>query len=329
MAEINREIHNKIHKQANNDLYNGSNTCACSKVDNKAHNNTCSNVQTLQQRRRTRALRIIRRWRLLDDEFMKRCLKDNLEAVQCILRIIMENNSLVVTAVKIEDTIPSLSGHGVRLDVRATDAGGRKYNIEVQRSDKGADRKRARFNSSLLDLDSLPKGAGYEQLPETYVIFITENDVLKHGQARYHIERMICEANELFNDGEHIIYVNGAYEGDDDIGKLMNDFRSSSPDTMLLEPLREVVNRYKNNPEEVADMCREMELWSDEERREGRAEGRREGRAEGIVEGRAAGEGLLASLMKLLRADRRDSDIDLALSDTEARQRLYLEYHLI
>ncbi len=37
--------------------------------------------------RHERALQIIRRWRLLDDSFMKRCLKDNIPAVECILRI--------------------------------------------------------------------------------------------------------------------------------------------------------------------------------------------------------------------------------------------------
>lgn len=39
----------------------------------------------LKERRHQRALHIIRRWRLLDDEFMKRCLKDNIPAVECIL----------------------------------------------------------------------------------------------------------------------------------------------------------------------------------------------------------------------------------------------------
>ncbi len=269
-----------------------------------------------QTKRHQRALHIIKRWRLMDDEFMKRCLKDNIPAVECILRIIMEQPDLHVLTVHIEDTIPNLLGHGIRMDVHAVDAAGTEYDIEVQRADKGAGVKRARFNSSLLDLNSLKKGNTYDQLPESYVIFITEHDVLEHGLARYHINRVIEELNQRFDDGEHIIYVNGAYEGQDDIGKLMNDFRSATAENMIWEPLKEVVDRYKNNPEEVAEMCAELEKWSLEERQEGRAEGRTEGAEQ------------LATLLKLLQADGRLQDISLALENQEARQKLYRDYHI-
>ncbi len=96
----------------------------------------------------------------------------------------------------------------------------------------------------------------------------------------------------------------------------MNDFRSSKVDDMILESLKETVNRYKNNPREVAAMCADLEKWSMDERPEGRAEGRAEG-AE-----------LLARLLKLLQAEGRTDDVKLALEDKEARERLYKEYHL-
>ena len=57
----------------------------------------------------------------------------------------------------------------------------RAYNVEVQRSDSGAVAKRARYNSSLLDANLTRKGDAYDALNETYVIFITENDVLRGG----------------------------------------------------------------------------------------------------------------------------------------------------
>lgn len=54
------------------------------------------------------------------------------------------------------------------------DLTGRVYNIEIQRSDSGADVKRARYNSSLIDANVTEPGESYEKLNETYVIFITE-----------------------------------------------------------------------------------------------------------------------------------------------------------
>lgn len=134
----------------------------------------------------------------------------------------------------------------------------------------------------------------------------------RHTLALQNVNRIIEELSRPFNDGEHIIYVNGDYGGSDDIGKPMNDFRSSKVDDMILEPLKETVNRYKNNPREMTAMCADLEKWSMDERSEGRAEG-----AE-----------LLARLLKLLQAEGRTDDVRLALEDKEARERLYKEYHL-
>ena len=67
------------------------------------------------------------------------------------------------------------------MDILAVDSNNRIYNIEIQRSDRGADAKRARYNSSLIDANMTEAGDKYDALTETYVIFITENDVLKAG----------------------------------------------------------------------------------------------------------------------------------------------------
>lgn len=45
---------------------------------------------------------------------------------------------------------------------------------------------------------------------------------MKNGRAVYRIDRYIDMDDEkvLFGDGSHILYVNGEYRGDDDMGKL-------------------------------------------------------------------------------------------------------------
>lgn len=75
--------------------------------------------------------------------------------------------------------LQNLQGRSVRLDILAVDEAGRIYNVEVQRSDRGAEAKRARYNSSLIDANVTEPGDAYEKLNETYVIFITEHDVLR------------------------------------------------------------------------------------------------------------------------------------------------------
>ncbi len=143
----------------------------------------------------------------------------------------------------------------------ATDSASIKYNIEIQRSDKGAGQKRARYNSSMLDARLLQKGDDFDDLPETYVIFITENDVIGEGLPLYPVERYISVTGERFDDGAHIIYVNGAYRDDSLVGKLMHDFSCANPDEMYYDVLANKVRFLKESKEGVAEIgrasCRE------------------------------------------------------------------------
>lgn len=127
--------------------------------------------------------------------------------------------------------------------------------MEVQRSEKGAGVRRARYHSSVMDVENLNAGEDFDKLPETYVIFITETDIYKKGLPFYSIERINVSLNEPFEDGEHILYVNGAYRGDDEIGKLMHDFSCSNPDDMINSDMAEVARYYKENEEGCNRSC--------------------------------------------------------------------------
>lgn len=80
----------------------------------------------------------------------------------------------------------------------------------------------------------------------------------------YPIERINTALGKPFNDDEHILYVNGAYVGDSEIGRLMHDFRCSNADEMFCKPLAEKTKYYKENPRGVSDMCKLMEDRLDE-----------------------------------------------------------------
>ena len=147
--------------------------------------------------------------------------------------------------------------------------------MEIQREDKGADPHRARYHSSVLDVENLDAGQDFKQLPETYTIFITEKDVYGLGKPIYRIERMNLDTGKPFGDGEHILYVNGEYRGDSDIGKLMHDFNCTDADDMNFELMAERTRYLKENPEGVEQMCKVIEDMRKEEREEGIKEGMR------------------------------------------------------
>ncbi len=221
-------------------------------------------------------LRRLRGFRLLDDDFLTKCFEGDPKYIQLVLRIVLEMPDLVVVDVRTQVFVENLLHRSVRLDIVATDSAGRKINVEIQRSDKGAGRKRARYNSSMMDANLLRKGADFAELPETYVVFITEHDVIGDGQPLYKVERYISGSNKKFEDGSHIVYVNGAYRDETPIGKLMHDFSCTDPANMHYEMLAERVRFFKESKEGIAIMCKVMEDMRNESLREGMREGMRE-----------------------------------------------------
>lgn len=162
------------------------------------------------------------------------------------------------------------------MDAYATDAAGKKYDIEVQRADRGAGPHRARYHSSIMDVENLDKGEPFDSLPDTYTIFITEKDFFGVGEPIYQIQRMNLTTGESFDDGAYILYVNGEYRGDSALGMLMHDFNCMDADEMQIELLAQSTRYLKESPEGVREMCREMEIMRDKSRAEGELKRARE-----------------------------------------------------
>lgn len=214
-------------------------------------------------------LQRLRGFRLLDDDFFTKCFEGNTECIELILSIVLDKTDLKVINARTQVFLANLLNRSVRLDVLATDSAGRKYNIEIQRADKGAGRKRARYNSSMMDANLLKKSEDFETLPETFIIFITENDVIGREKPIYRIERCFLETGEKFGDGSHIVYVNGAYRDETPIGKLMHDFSCINPSDMYYDVLANRVRFFKETKEGIAVMCKVMEDMRNQTLKEG------------------------------------------------------------
>ena len=111
-------------------------------------------------RRHQEDLQRLRNFRLMDDDFMTKCFESDPRYIQLVLRIVLDKPDLEVTDVRTQVFVENLLNRSVRLDVLATDSTGRKINVEIQRSDKGAGRRRARYNSSMMDSRRFAQGRG-------------------------------------------------------------------------------------------------------------------------------------------------------------------------
>ena len=224
-------------------------------------------------------LEMIKNFRLIDDIFFSVFFDNNVKDTEYVLRIILDKPDLKVLEVQPQKTLENLFGRSVRFDVFATDSEGKLYNAEVQRADAGAVPNRARYNSAMLDYHTARKREKFSELPETFVIFITEHDVLKGGEPIYHIDRTVKETGKNFDDGTHIIYVNGSCKGSDSaLLDLIHDFFCANPADMRHKQLVERAKFIKNNRGEMEKMGN----FSDELENRGRLEGEKNNLLENI-----------------------------------------------
>ncbi len=148
-----------------------------------------------------------------------------------------------------------LGSRSLCLDAYCEDDKKKIYDIEIQIESEGAGVKRARYHSSSMDVENLKEKGKFNQLPETYTIFLTEKDIFNQDKAVYRFDRMEVESHLLLEDEQHILYVNGSYRGKDEIGQLMHDFCQSNPDDMSNQDLANASREYKETKKGEIVMC--------------------------------------------------------------------------
>ncbi len=230
-------------------------------------------------------LQRIKELRLMDDDFFSEALDGKTKAVEYILNTVLERNDIKVKSTKAQVEYKSATKRSIKLDIQAEDVHGKLMDIEIQRSDRGSGVKRARFHSSMIDRTLLSKGNDFEDLVDTYVIFITEKDKFGMGIPLYHIERKIAEMdNALFGDGAHILYVNSEYKNlEHPVGSLMHDFNCKDAKDIVNPLLAEEVRYLKETEGGRSQMCRLLEEMRNEAAEKAKAEGKAEGNHEKAV----------------------------------------------
>ena len=208
----------------------------------------------------------ISKLRLMDDDFFSEALDGKIEAVEYILQTVLERDDLKVVETKAQVEYKSATKRSICLDIKAVDRNKEHFDIEIQRADAGTGPRRARFHGSMIDRELLDKGRDFEELPESFIIFITEDDKYDEGVPVYHIERKIEEkGNALFADGLHILYVNGEYQDvETPIGRLMHDFYCTRSEDMYSKILADEVKYLKETEGGRDRMCKVLEEMCEE-----------------------------------------------------------------
>ena len=242
--------------------------------------------------------KIIASLTLMDDLFMQVVLEEQ-ACTEYILQTILDKSSLKLKEQRLQKRLPNLHGRALVLDCLCTDDKGLLYNIEVQNSSAGAIPKRARYHAALMDTHTLKKGEKFSKLPESYVIFITDKDVLGEGEQLYQIECVIRKSGNLFKDGSHILYFNTARQDDNALGKLAKDLKEANPKEIQSEVLSHRVASLKEGKLD-REGEKKMNVLLEKYRKKAVEEGIEKGLAQGMQQGLEKGleQGLQQGLQK-------------------------------
>ena len=113
---------------------------------------------------------------------------------------------------------------GVRLDVFARDEMHTHYDVEMQIAAQHIP-KRARYYHSQMDMELISTGTGYEELPDSYVIFICDFDPLGLSKYRYTLRSTLLEDREYpYHDGIHTVMLNTKGKNEDEVPKELIKF---------------------------------------------------------------------------------------------------------
>ena len=177
-------------------------------------------------------------------------------------------------------------GKGVRFDVYFEDDE-RIFDIEMQTTNTGNLRKRVRYYQAMIDMDHINKGGTYNELKESYVIFICTFDLFKKNRHKYTFVNTCIEDDSLVLDDEAYKIFLCAGGNADDCSEKMKDFL----DYISGKGANGVFSKKIEAEVEDAHLKEEWRssymLLIDRDRQikeQGREEGRIEGRIEGTID---------------------------------------------
>ena len=260
----------------------------------------------------------------IKDAFMFAAVMSDEEQCRHLLELVLNTKILTIHVVTEKSITYHPEYHGVRLDVMAEEEGTRRrFNVEMQVKTEIALAKRSRYYHAQMDMDALLAGESYDQLADTYVIFICDFDPFGNRLYRYTIKNRIQETGKALNDGSQTIILSTKGKNQSEVPvELVRFLQYVAQETDEAETeddyvkmLQERIKSIKKNRdwEEKYMLLEEM---------------MREERMEGMQEGIQKGQERINQLNILLSEQNRGEDIIKAATDRDYQEQLFKEFNL-
>ncbi len=241
-----------------------------------------------------------------DDFMFCKILQNDPGLCRELLELILERKVSMALSVESQKTIEiTADAKGVRFDVYLDDDEDHVYDIEMQTTTKKHLPKRMRYYQGMLDLNLIERGAQYEELKQSYIIFIClENPYPAVGLHKYTFAYTCRESPGLILKDDAIKMILSANGNADDVSPELSAFlrylatqETTSDFTKRLATKVETArqhNRWRGEYMTLEEKYREFmeeghEIGIKEGLERGREIGIKEGREEGLERGREIG----------------------------------------
>ena len=162
---------------------------------------------------------------------------------------------------------PAYESKGVRFDVYVKDSD-RVFDVEIQNKIVADLPKRTRYYQSMIDMDCLLRGEDYENLPESFIIFICKHDPFKKNLPCYSFKSTCKENSTLLLDDKttRVFYNVTAYNNSEDeqLKAFLHFVCKNEADdnfTRILESrIRNIINSEKFRTEYLAVNLHDRDL---------------------------------------------------------------------
>lgn len=208
-------------------------------------------------------LAFARSMNLFSTPFMREVFKDD-KATQYVLRILTGKQDLTVRQNLTEYRISKLDTKDAVLDVIAVDEDGVFYHIEIQLASGDDHIKRVRFYSAMVDSEMLEKGTKYNDLPNTFIFYISMNDFMGLGEPIAKVDCTVGTKRKPYDDGKRLYYVNAGVNDQSEVARLMDYFKLADPNDASHGELSDRVHLLKCDKEGEDSMCAITQSFVDE-----------------------------------------------------------------
>ena len=255
-----------------------------------------------------------------DDFMFCKVLQNNPEVCKELTELILEKKIGNFVAPETQKAITiTADGHGVRFDVYFEDDWNTIFNIEMQQWGIDNLPKRTRYYQGMIDLSQLEKGATYDKLKSSYIVFISlENPYEAVGLHKYSF-RNTCTEKPGLEMGDAAVKVFLCAEGtQDDVSDELTAFlqyiAGEAPTSEITKKLDHLVLKAREHKEwrlEYVTLLERDEKMKEQGREEGRAEERKN------------------TLLEAKRADEAEQRAEAAKQDAETKRQETLAVSIV